>query len=108
VDRSWEYINRSQAHECRNWDKGRAISFLGIHKWDFRCSVRGCVVTSVGKKNIQLGCEEFIYEYAVFSGGSAVLSYNSNFIKAVTQVIPAYLAFIVGISEAARQPICII
>jgi hypothetical protein len=39
---------------------------------------------------------------------SAVLSYNSNFIKAVTQVIPAYLAFIVGISEAARQPICII
>ncbi len=39
VDRSWEYINRSQTHECGNWDWGLAISFLGIHKWDFRCSV---------------------------------------------------------------------
>jgi hypothetical protein len=35
VDRSWEYINRSQTHECGNWDWGRAIPFLGIHKWDF-------------------------------------------------------------------------
>ncbi len=25
-------------HEYRNWDWGRAIPFLGIHKWDFRCS----------------------------------------------------------------------
>ncbi len=25
VDRSWEYINRSQTHECGNWDWGRAI-----------------------------------------------------------------------------------
>ncbi len=24
---------------CGNWDWGRAIPFLGIHKWDFRCSV---------------------------------------------------------------------
>ncbi len=39
VDRSWEYINRSQTHECGNWDCCRAIPFLGIHKWDFRCSV---------------------------------------------------------------------
>ncbi len=38
VDRTWEYINRSQTHECRNWDWGRANSFLGIYKWDFRCS----------------------------------------------------------------------
>ncbi len=35
VDRSWEYINRSQTHECGNWDWGRAIPFLGIHTWDF-------------------------------------------------------------------------
>jgi hypothetical protein len=39
MDRSWEYINRSQTHECRNCDWVRAISFLGIHKWDFRCSI---------------------------------------------------------------------
>ncbi len=38
VDRSWEYINRSQTQECWAWDWGPAISFLGIHKWDFRCS----------------------------------------------------------------------
>jgi hypothetical protein len=38
VDRSWEYINRSQTHECGNWDGGGAIPRKGIHKWDFRCS----------------------------------------------------------------------
>ncbi len=39
VDQSWEYINRSQTHECVNWDWRRAIPFLGIHTWDFRFSV---------------------------------------------------------------------
>jgi hypothetical protein len=38
VDRSWEYINRSQTHECGNWDWGRTIPRKGIHKWYFRCS----------------------------------------------------------------------
>jgi hypothetical protein len=38
LDRSWEYINRSQTHECENWDWGRAILRKGIHKWDFPCS----------------------------------------------------------------------
>ncbi len=38
VDRSWEYLNRSQTHECDNWDWGRAIPRIGIYKWDFRCS----------------------------------------------------------------------
>ncbi len=33
--RSWEYMNRSQTHECGNRDWGRAILFLGIHKWEF-------------------------------------------------------------------------
>ncbi len=41
VDRSWEYINRSQIHECGNWDWGCAIPYMGIHRWDFRCSVGG-------------------------------------------------------------------
>ncbi len=39
VDRSWEYRNLSQTHECGNWGWGRAIPREGIHKWDFRCSV---------------------------------------------------------------------
>ncbi len=38
VDRSWDYINRSQTHECWNWSWGRAIPRKGIHKWNFRCS----------------------------------------------------------------------
>jgi hypothetical protein len=38
VDRFWENINHSQAHECENWDWGRAMPIKGIHKWDFRCS----------------------------------------------------------------------
>ncbi len=28
--RSWEYINRSQKSECRNWDCDRTVPFLGI------------------------------------------------------------------------------
>ncbi len=38
-DRSWDYINWSQTHECGNWGWGRSIPRKGIHKWDFRCSV---------------------------------------------------------------------
>ncbi len=38
MDRSWDYINRSQTHECGNWGLGHAIPRKGIHKWDFRCS----------------------------------------------------------------------
>jgi hypothetical protein len=36
ADQSWEYINRSQTHECRNWDCGHAIPFLGIFVSNFR------------------------------------------------------------------------
>ncbi len=32
VDRSWDYINRSQTHECGNWGWGCAIPRKGIHK----------------------------------------------------------------------------
>ncbi len=41
ADRSWEYINLSQIHECRNWEQGHTVSFLGIYKSDFRSSVGG-------------------------------------------------------------------
>ncbi len=39
VDWSWEYINRSQKHECRMWDWGRAFSFLGMFVSNFRYTV---------------------------------------------------------------------
>ncbi len=43
VDQSWDFINRSQTHECGNWGWGRSIPSKGIHKWDFRCSVLICL-----------------------------------------------------------------
>jgi hypothetical protein len=39
LDQSWEYINRSQILESRNWERGRTISFLGIFVSNFRYSV---------------------------------------------------------------------
>jgi hypothetical protein len=41
TDRPWEYINPSQAHECGNWDCGRAIPFLFVSNcryWFFAVS----------------------------------------------------------------------
>ncbi len=54
VDRSWEYVNRSQTHECRNWDWDRTIPFLGIHKLDFRYSfeiIIGNIAWDLSAKN---------------------------------------------------------
>ncbi len=54
VDRSWKYINCWQTHECVNWDWGRTILSLGIHKWGFRFSVRfptsGIIWVKLGPK----------------------------------------------------------
>ncbi len=36
---SWEYINPLQIKECGNWERGHAVSFLGIHKSDLLWSV---------------------------------------------------------------------
>ncbi len=38
VDWSWEYVNRSQTHECGNWGWGRAIPRKGIYKRNCRGS----------------------------------------------------------------------
>ncbi len=47
VDRSWEYINRSQTHECWNWGWGRAIPRKGIYKRNYRCSVKVAHLTAI-------------------------------------------------------------
>ncbi len=36
TDRGNIWINRSQKHEWRNWDRGRAVSYLGIFVSNFR------------------------------------------------------------------------
>ncbi len=46
VTQSWEYINRSQTHECGNWDWGRAISREEILKCDFLFCFRKYVTQS--------------------------------------------------------------
>ncbi len=38
VDRTWEDMDRLQTDECGNWDWGRTIPFMGIHKIKFICS----------------------------------------------------------------------
>ncbi len=63
VNRSWEYINRSQTHECGNWDWGRAIPRKEIHKWDFLCSV-GLERRVAGNDHNVLGCEHKKYCWA--------------------------------------------
>ncbi len=57
VDRSWDYTNRSQIHECWNWGWVRAIPRKGIHKGDFRCSVVGENVTRIVVELLFLLCE---------------------------------------------------
>jgi hypothetical protein len=37
--RSWEYMYKSLTHEWRNWEWGRAVSFLGIFVSNFLYSV---------------------------------------------------------------------
>jgi hypothetical protein len=55
VDPSLEYINRSQTHECGNWDRGREIPRKGIHKWDFPCSVSNVKPTQVSNGGTSKG-----------------------------------------------------
>jgi hypothetical protein len=50
VDLSWEYINRSQTHECESWDLGLVIPFLGIFVLKFRY----CVVAVYNRRTVKL------------------------------------------------------
>ncbi len=53
VDRSWEYKKIAHRHmNCGNWDWGRATPFLGIHKWDFCCSVYTLYNMCTGLKKV--------------------------------------------------------
>jgi hypothetical protein len=59
VHRSWEYINRSQVHECGNCERGGAVSFLD--KSDLVCSVYiGELQSSVKFKfGVDFGLKDF-------------------------------------------------
>ncbi len=47
ADPSWEYIIRSQTHECVNWDWGPDIPFLGIFVSNFRHFVFAVCFTAI-------------------------------------------------------------
>jgi hypothetical protein len=54
MQRSQEYINRTQKHEWRNWDGGRAVPFLGLYVWIFgvvslQCSSRKMITELVSR-----------------------------------------------------------
>ncbi len=45
TDRRNICINRSQKHDCKNWERGRAVSFLGIFVSNFRYCVLAVYAT---------------------------------------------------------------
>ncbi len=51
ADWLWEYINRSQIYERRNWDRHRTVSFLRIFLFQFSvqylCDLSGILLTWV-------------------------------------------------------------
>ncbi len=46
VDRSWEYINRSQTHECKNWDMRPRNSYSGNTSIGFSVECSSWTLTS--------------------------------------------------------------
>jgi hypothetical protein len=57
--------NSSQIHECRNWEWGRAVSFWGWHKSDFRYSL--------GSFHFQRGAWSFADKTAINPSGIPTL-----------------------------------
>jgi hypothetical protein len=51
VDRSWEHLNRSQTHECGNWNWGCTFPEKEYIKWDYRCSVGAAQGHSTHKRH---------------------------------------------------------
>ncbi len=49
ADRLWEYVNRSQIHECRNWKRGRAVSFMGIFVSNFWYSALAVYISQIAE-----------------------------------------------------------
>ncbi len=60
ADPSWEYIIRSQTHECGNWDWGPDIPFLGIFVSNFRHFVFA-VPSSSGPSTCVLNCKKILF-----------------------------------------------
>jgi hypothetical protein len=64
---SWEYIIRSQTHECKNWDWGPDIPFLGIFASNFR-HFFFAVWNVEGPKLKQCNVKLWSFEYSSIEG----------------------------------------
>ncbi len=74
---SWEYIIRSQTHECGNWDWGPDIPFLGIFVSNFRhfvFALHGKFVESTDDSgvNVRWGCHTPCFSLDSASGWAEV------------------------------------
>ncbi len=89
VDRSWEYINRSQTHECGNWDWGCAIPRKGIHKWDFPCSV-------FYPNNFCTKYKKYLNPAYLLSHATVPLKWSASYAKSLVQcsVLPHFVTLI--------------
>ncbi len=102
ADGSWEYKNRSQTHECGNWDWGRAVPWKGMLKWDFHRSVKWwpflqlCLV--VWLMYIKITCF-FIWRFSCKP--QTIRQKTSSFILKVA--VLWYIAFQQGISWLPKQ-----
>jgi hypothetical protein len=67
ADRSEEYINRSQKHQCRNWDCGREVPLLEIFVSNFQfCFFAVCTYNS------------YLYKSSTDGGGKKGLCHTGS------------------------------
>ncbi len=98
MGRTWEYRDRSQRHECGNWDWGRVIPRKGIHKWDFRCSV---LLTALPTYCLSLifgpflNFTETIFQYFFFAK-KETFSYRSKFGSKIVRPMWLFLYDVYG------------
>ncbi len=85
-------VDRSQTHECRNWDWGRAIPFLGIHKSKFLCSAGSLHDVEYSRYSVSMiyrqSSTENWYMYTVFPSSMLTLHVVEG--EEDTQIISHY------------------
>ncbi len=61
------YINRSQVHECRNKERGRAVSVLGIYVSNFRYNAIVALFVVHSVQCIASPCPHVPYIFVLFT-----------------------------------------
>jgi hypothetical protein len=77
ADWSWENINRSQTHECGNWDWDPNIPFLGIFFSKFRYSVFAMRTAWVNA--VRPGCDKYVFQQLLLCSALLFHSITGDF-----------------------------